>query len=60
MANILGWFAIHPPVDHNSSELSTMTRPSWVALHGTAHSFIELPKPLRHNKVVIREGVYGS
>ena len=24
------------------SELSTMTHPSWVALHGMAHSFIEL------------------
>ena len=29
-------------VDHVLSELSTMTRPSWVALHGMAHSFIEL------------------
>ena len=27
------------------SELSTMTRLSWVALHGMAHSFIELDKP---------------
>ena len=32
------------PVDHVLSELSTMTRPSWVALHGVAHSFIELDK----------------
>ena len=46
-----------PPVDHVSSELSTMTRPSWVALHGMAHSFIELRKPLRHDKAVIHEGV---
>ena len=30
------------PVDHVLSELSTMTHPSWVALHGIAHSFIEL------------------
>ena len=30
------------PVDHVLSELSTMTRLSWVALHGMAHSFIEL------------------
>ena len=44
MANILGWFAIHPPVDHNLSELSAMTRPSWVALHGTAHS-LSYPSP---------------
>ncbi|KAF7246312.1 Methyltransferase-like protein 4 [Varanus komodoensis] len=29
-----------------------MTCPSWVALHGIAHSFIELHKPLRHNKAV--------
>ena len=32
------------PVDHVLSEPSTMTCPSWVALHGTAHSFIELDK----------------
>ena len=30
------------PVDHVLSELSTMTHPSWVALHSMAHSFIEL------------------
>ena len=32
------------PMDHVFSELSTMTCPSWVALHGMAHSFIELDK----------------
>ena len=32
------------PVDHILSELSTMTRPSWVALQSMAHSFIELDK----------------
>ena len=32
------------PVDHILLELSTMTRPSWVALHSMAHSFIELDK----------------
>ena len=32
------------PVDHVLSELSTMTHPSWMALHGMAHGFIE------HNK----------
>ena len=26
------------------SELSTMTHPSWVALHGMAHGFTELDK----------------
>ena len=29
------------PVDHILSELFIMTRPSWVALHRMAHSFIE-------------------
>ncbi|KAF7241878.1 Rho GTPase-activating protein 15 [Varanus komodoensis] len=33
-----------------------MTCPSWVTLHGVAHSFIELRKLLRHDKVVIHEG----
>ena len=33
------------PVDHFVSELSPTTCPSWVALHGAAHSFIELPSP---------------
>ena len=32
------------PVDHILSELSSMTCPSWVALHGMAHSFIEVDK----------------
>ena len=32
------------PVDHVLSELSTMSHLSWVALHGMAHSFIELDK----------------
>ena len=36
------------PVDHVLSELSTMTRPSWAALHGRAHSFIELDKAVIH------------
>ena len=45
-----------PPVDHVSSELFTMTLPSWVALNGTAHSFIELCKPLCHDKAVVHEG----
>ena len=42
-----------PPVDHILSELFTMTCPSWVALHGMAHIFIEFC----HNKAVIHEGV---
>ena len=36
------------PVDHVLSELSTMTRPSWVAIHGMAHSFIELDNAVVH------------
>ena len=39
-----------PPLDHILSELSTMTHPSWVALHGMAYSFIELHNPLCHYK----------
>ena len=44
------------PVDHILSELSTMTHPSWMALHGLAHGFTELHKPLCRDKVVIHEG----
>ena len=36
------------PVDHILSELSTMTRLSWVALRSMAHSFIELDKAVVH------------
>ena len=36
------------PVDHILSDLSTMTRPSWVALQGMAHSFTELDKAVVH------------
>ena len=36
------------PVDHILSELSTMTCPSWVALHRMAQSFIELDKAVIH------------
>ena len=44
-----------PPVDHVLSEFSTVTLPSWVALHGMVHSFIELCKPLQHDKAVIHD-----
>ena len=37
------------------SEISTGTRLSWVALHGMAHGFTELSKPLCYNKAVICE-----
>ena len=39
-ARILQWFAIPFSSGHILSELSTMTRPSWVALHGIAHRFM--------------------
>ena len=45
-----------PPMHHIFSELSTVTCPSWVALHSIAHNFIELYKPLPHNKTVVHEG----
>ena len=41
------------PLDHVLSALSTITPPSWVALHGMAYSFPELHKLLRH------EWLYG-
>ena len=45
---ILKWFAIAFSSGPCLVELSTMTRPSWVALHGMAHSFIELDKAVAH------------
>ena len=42
------------------SELFTVTWPSWMGLLGMAHSFIELCKPLHHNKAVIHEGRKGK
>ena len=45
------------PVDHVLSELFAMTCPSWAALHGIAHSFTELRKPLCHNMAVICEEI---
>jgi len=41
-------------VDHIFSELSTMTYPSWVTLHGMAHSFTELDRALFHMISLIR------
>ena len=35
-------------VNHDLAELSTMTHPPWVALHGLAPSFIELDKAVIH------------
>ena len=42
---------------HILPELFTMTCPSWVALHGMAHSLTELCKTLYHDKAVTCEGV---
>ena len=36
------------PVDHVLSDLSTVTRPSWLALLSIAHSFSELNKAVVH------------
>ena len=48
-AGILKWFAIpFSSGPHFKSKLSAMTHPSWVALHGMAHSFIELDKAVVH------------
>ena len=35
-------------MNHDLAELSTMTHPPWVALHGLAPSFIELDKAVVH------------
>ena len=45
---MLKCFAIPFSSGHILSELFTMTRPSWVALHDMAHSFIELDKAVVH------------
>ena len=52
-----GGLSFPSPVNHVLLEPSAMTLPPWVALHGMAHSFVELHEPLRHNKAVIHEGV---
>ena len=57
MARILKWVAVASPSGHILSELFTMTHLFWVALHGMAHSFIELLKPLHHNMAVIHQWV---
>ena len=41
------------PMNHNLSELSSMTRQSWVALHGMAHSFTELHKAVIHVIILV-------
>ena len=51
----LEWFNIPSSSRLILSEVSSMTCPFWVALHGMAHSFIELHKLFCHNKDVIHE-----
>ena len=41
------------PVDHVLSGLSAMICPSWVALHGMAHSFVELYKTVMHVIILV-------
>ena len=45
-----------PPVDHTCQNTPIWSAWPWVALHSIAHSFIELHKPLYHDKDVIYEG----
>ena len=47
-ARILKWFAIPFSSGPHLSELSTMTRLSWVVLQGMAHNFLELDKAVVH------------
>ena len=51
-----GGLPFPPAVDHGLLELSALTHPSWVALHGVAHSFMELCKSLPIDKAMIHEG----
>ena len=52
-ARILKWLPFPSPVDRVLSELSTMTHPSWVILHGMAHSFTELDKAVVHVTILL-------
>ena len=54
-ARILKWFAI--PFSSGPCFVrtpSTVTRPSWMALHGMAHSFIELDKAVVQVIMLVR------
>ena len=41
------------PVDPFFSEVSTMTHPFWVTLHGMAHNFIDLDKAVVHVIILV-------
>ena len=45
---MLKWLPFPSPVDHILSEVSTMTRPFLVALHGMPYSFFELDRAVVH------------
>ena len=47
-----------PPVHHVLSELSPITHPSWVALHGMAHSFIDYKSPFNTTRLLSMKGRY--
>ena len=55
-ASILGWFASLSSRGSRFFRTLHLTCPSWVAIHNMAHGFINLHKPLHHNKPVICEG----
>ena len=40
-------------MNHILSELSTIARPSWMALYGMDHSFIELDKAVIHMIILV-------
>ena len=60
VAKILECLPFPPPMDHVLSEPFPMTCPSWVALHGMAHNFIESYKAFHHDKAVIHEWDEGE
>ena len=49
-----------PLVGHVWSELFAISHLTWMALHCMAHNFIELHKPLHHDKAVIHKGVWSN
>ena len=53
---ILEWVAISFSTGSSFVTTLHMTCPSWVALHGMAHSFTKLHMPLHRDKAVIHEG----
>ena len=54
-ARTLEWFAIPSSGEPGFIRTFYCDSSIWVALHGMTHSFIELCKPLLHDKTVIHE-----